>query len=46
MGLHTSSADRFYNPNPSVHSDIESRESSMEPMPTDEVQQITNRLAQ
>ena len=46
MGLHTSPGDRFYIPNPSIHSDMESRESSTEPMDTDEAQQITNRLAQ
>ena len=45
-GLHTNPRDRFYDPNPSVHSDMESRETSMVPMETDEAQQITNRLAQ
>ena len=46
-GLHTTPGDRFYNVNPIVRSNPgSSRESSMEPMDTDEAQQITDRLTQ
>ena len=46
-GLHTTPGDRFYNANPIVRSNpVSSRESSMEPMDTDEAQQITDRLTQ
>ena len=46
-GLHTTPGDRFYNANPIVRSNPGcSRESSMEPMDTDEAQQITDRLTQ
>ena len=47
-GLHTTPEDRFYNTNPVVRSSNpgSSRESSMEPMNTDEAQQITDRLTQ
>ena len=46
-GLHTTPGDRFYNANPIVWSNPGcSRESSMEPMDTDEAQQITDRLMQ
>ena len=44
-GLHMSPGDRFYNPNLLVPSDKESRESSTEPMDTNEAQQIANSLA-
>ena len=44
-GLHTTPGDRFYNTNPIVRSNPGSaRESSMEPMNTDEAQQITDRF--
>ena len=44
-GLHTTPGDRFYNANPIVWSNPgSSRESSMEPMDTDEAQQITDWL--
>ena len=47
LGLHTTPGDRFYNVNPIVQSNPgSSRESSMEPMDTDEAQQITDRLTQ
>ena len=46
-GLHTMPGDKFYNTNPIVQSNLgSSRESSMEPMDTDEAQQITDRLTQ
>ena len=46
-GLHTTPGDRFYNMNPIVWSNPGSlRESSTEPMDTDEAQQITDRLMQ
>ena len=45
--LHTTPGDRFYNTNTIVRSNPgSSRESSTEPMDTDEVQQITDRLTQ
>ena len=41
-GLHTKPGDKFYNANPIVQSNLgSSRESSTEPMDTDEAQQIT-----
>ena len=44
-GLHTTPGDKFYNVNPIVQSNPgSSRESSMEPMDTNEAQQITDRL--
>ena len=47
LGLHTTPGDRFYNLNPIVQSNPgSSRESSMEPIDTDEAQQITDRLTQ
>ena len=47
LGLHTTPGDKFYNANPIVWSNPgSSRESSMEPMDTDEAQQITDRLTQ
>ena len=47
LGLHTTPGDRFYNANPIVWLNPgSSRESSMEPMDTDEAQQITDRLMQ
>ena len=46
-GLHTTPGDRFYNANPIVRSNPGSlRESSTEPMDTDEAQQITDHLMQ
>ena len=46
-GLHTTPGDKFYNTNPIVRSNPgSSRESSTEPMDTDEAQQITDRLMQ
>ena len=46
-GLYTTPGDKFYNANPIVQSNPGSlRESSMEPMDTDEAQQITDRLTQ
>ena len=46
-GLHTMPGDKFYNANPIVRSNPGSlRESSMEPMDTDEAQQIIDRLMQ
>ena len=46
-GLHTTPGDRFYNVNPIVRSNPgSSRESSTEPMDTDEAQQITDWLMQ
>ena len=46
-GLHTTPGDKFYNVNPIVWSNLgSSRESSTEPMDTDEAQQITDRLTQ
>ena len=46
-GLHTTPGDKFYNTNPIVWSNPgSSRESSTEPMDTDEAQQITDRLTQ
>ena len=46
-GLHTTPGDRFYNANPVVQLNPGSlRESSTEPMDTDEAQQITDRLMQ
>ena len=46
-GLHTTPGDRFYNANPMVQSNPGSlRESSTEPMDTDEAQQITDQLTQ
>ena len=46
-GLHTTPGDRFYNMNPIVQSNPgSSRESSMEPMDTDEAQKITDGLMQ
>ena len=46
-GLHTTPGDKFYNANPIVRSNLgSSRESSTEPMDTDEAQQITDRLMQ
>ena len=46
-GLHTSPGDKFYNANSIVRSNPgSSRESSTEPMDTDEAQQITDRLMQ
>ena len=45
--LHTMPGDRFYNVNPIVRSNPgSSRESSMEPIDTDEAQQITDQLTQ
>ena len=45
--LHTTPWDKFYNVNPIVQSNRGSlRESSREPMDTDEAQQITDRLTQ
>ena len=47
LGLHTTPGDKFYNMNPIVRSNLgSSRESSTEPMDTDEAQQITDRLTQ
>ena len=47
LGLHTTPGDKFYNANPIVRLNPgSSRESSMEPMDTDEAQQITDRLMQ
>ena len=47
LGLHTTPGDRFYNANPIVQSNPgSSRESSTEPMDTDEAQQITDHLTQ
>ena len=47
LGLHTTPGDRFYNVNPIVRSNPgSSRESSTEPMDTDEAQQTTDRLMQ
>ena len=47
LGLHTTPGDKFYNANPIVRSNPGSlRESSTEPMDTDEAQQITDRLTQ
>ena len=47
LGLHTTPGDRFYNANSIVQLNPgSSRESSMEPMDTDEAQQITDRLMQ
>ena len=47
LGLHTTPGDRFYNTNPRVQSNPgSSRESSTEPMDTDEAQQITDRSMQ
>ena len=47
LGLHTTPGDRFYNTNPIVWLNPgSSRESSMEPMDTDEAQQIIDRLTQ
>ena len=44
-GLHTTPGDKFYNANPIVRSNPgSSREFSMEPIDTDEAQQITDRL--
>ena len=46
-GLHTTPGDKFYNANPIVRLNPGSlRESSTEPMDTDETQQITDRLTQ
>ena len=46
-GLHTTPGDRFYNANPIVQLNPGSwRESSTEPMNTDEAQQITDQLTQ
>ena len=46
-GLHTTPGDRFYNANPIVQSNPgSSREFLMEPMDTDEAQQITDQLTQ
>ena len=46
-GLYTTPGDKFYNVNPIVRSNPgSSRESSTEPMDTDEAQQITDRLMQ
>ena len=46
-GFHTTAGDKFYNTNPIVPSNPgSSRESSTEPMDTDEAQQITDRLMQ
>ena len=46
-GLHTTPGDKFYNAHPIVWSNPGSlRESSTEPMDTDEAQQITDRLTQ
>ena len=46
-GLHTMPGDKFYNTNPIVQSNPGfSREFSMEPMDTNEAQQITDRLMQ
>ena len=46
-GLNTTPGDKFYNANPIVWSNPgSSRESSTEPMDTDEAQQITDRLMQ
>ena len=45
--LHTTPGDRFYNANPIVRSNPgSSKESSTEPMDTDEAQQITDHLMQ
>ena len=47
LGLHTTPGNRFYNANPVVRSNPgSSRESSTEPMDTDEAQQITDHLMQ
>ena len=47
LGLHTTPGDKFYNVNPIVQSNPGSlRESSTEPMDTNEAQQITDRLTQ
>ena len=47
LGLHTTPGDKFYNANPIVWSNLgSSRESSTEPMDTNEAQQITDRLTQ
>ena len=47
LGLHRTPGDKFYNANPTVQSNLgSSRESSTEPMDTDEAQQITDRLTQ
>ena len=47
LGFHTTPGDKFYNANPIVRSNPgSSRESSREPMDTDEAQQITDRLMQ
>ena len=47
LGLHTTPGDKFYNANPIVRLNLgSSRESSTEPMDTDEAQQITDRLMQ
>ena len=46
-GLHTTPGDKFYNTNPMVQLNPgSSRESSTEPMDTDEAQQVTDRLMQ
>ena len=46
-GLHTTPGDKFYNVNPIVRLNPgSSRESSTEPMDTNEAQQITDRLTQ
>ena len=46
-GLHTTPGDKFYNANPIVRlNPWSSRESSTEPMDTNEAQQITDRLTQ
>ena len=46
-GLHTTPGDKFYNTNPIVWLNPgSSRESSTEPMDTNEAQQITDRLSQ
>ena len=46
-GLHTTPGHKFYNVNPIVWSNLgSSRESSTEPMDTNEAQQITDRLTQ
>ena len=46
-GLHTTPGDKFYNVNPIVQLNPGSlRESSTEPMDTEEAQQITDRLTQ
>ena len=47
LGLHTTPGDKFYNANPIVWTNPgSSKESSTEPMDTDEAQQITDRLTQ